>query len=151
VRRGRTVAAKWGAGLIQDDLATDFATQITEGNGLDVIRHALAGAGQMRGHLLYEFAVRALISGEVLAALRGRQPKAMPPELQAWVAAHQGDAIADALWPLARSSVERVKEDSEFSELWARSDQFTWWIEKVDDLLTRLDQSASASPATGSR
>jgi hypothetical protein len=75
----------------------------------------------------------------------------MPPELQDWVAAHCGEAIADALWPLARSAVERVKEDSEISELWARSDQFALWIEKVDDLLGRLDQSASASPATGSR
>jgi hypothetical protein len=75
----------------------------------------------------------------------------MPTELQDWVAAHRGEAIADALWPLARSAVERVKEDSEISELWARSDQFARWIEKVDDLLGRLDQSASASPATGSR
>jgi hypothetical protein len=145
------VAVKWGAGLIQDDLATDFASQITEGNGLDVMRHALTGAGQARGHLLYEFAVRALIAGEVLAALGGRPAKAMPPELQAWVAAHEGDAVADALWPLAHSAVERVKQDSEISELWARSDQFSWWIEKVDDLLDRLDQSASASPAAGSR
>ena len=151
MRHGRTVAVKWGAGLIQDDLATDFASQITEASGLDVVRHALTGAGRAPGHLLYEFAVRALIAGEVLAALAGRPAKAMPPELQAWVAAHQGDAIADALWPLARSAVERVKEDSEISELWARSDQFSWWIEKVDDLLRRLDQSASASPATGSR
>jgi hypothetical protein len=145
------VAATWGAGLFQDDLATDFATQIIEGSGLDVVRHALKGAGQVRGHLLYEFAVRALISGEVLAALAGRPAKAMPSELRDWVAAHRGDAIADALWPLARSAVERVKEDSEISELWARSDQFSWWIEEVDDLLNRLDQSASASPATGSR
>jgi hypothetical protein len=146
------VTAAWGAGLFQDDLATDFAAQIIERNGLDVIRHALADAGRAPGHLLYEFAVRALIAGEVLAALGGRPAKAMPPELQDWVAAHQGDAIADALWPLARSAVERVKEDSELSELWARSDQFGRWIEKVDDLLSRLDQSASASRrATGSR
>jgi Domain of unknown function (DUF4259) len=145
------VAATWGAGLFQDDLATDFATQIIEGNSLDVVHHALTGAGQVRGHLLYELAVRALIAGEVLAALGGKPAKAMPPELQDWVAAHCGEAIADALWPLARSAVERVKEDSEISELWARSDQFALWIEKVDDLLGRLDQSASASPATGSR
>jgi hypothetical protein len=145
------VAATWGAGLIQDDLATDFATQIAEGKGLDVVRHALTGAGQAPGHLLYEFAVRALIAGEVLAALGGRPAKAMPPELQDWVAAHRGEAIAGALWPLGRSAVERVKQDSELSELWARSDQFGRWLEKVDDLLRRLDQSASASPATGSR
>ncbi len=151
MRHGRTVAVKWGAGLIQDDLATDFAAHIFEGGGLAVMRRALTAAGEARGHLVYELSVHALIAGEVLAALGGRPAAAIPPELQVWVAAHRGDAVPDALWLLARSAVERVKEDSEISELWARSDQFTWWIERIDDLLDRLDQSASASSTAGSR
>jgi hypothetical protein len=145
------VAATWGAGLFQDDLATDFANHIVEGAELAVLRRALAAAGQARGHLLYEFAVQALIAAEVLAALGGRPAKAMPPELQDWVAVHRGDVIPGALWPLARAAVERVKEDSELSELWARSTEFARWIDKADDLLSRLDQSANASPPTGSR
>jgi hypothetical protein len=145
------VAVKWGAGLIQDDLATDFATHIVEGDGLAVMRRALTAAGQARGHLVYELAVHALIAGEVLAALGGRPAAAMPPELQDWVAAHRDGAVSDALWPLAQTAVGRVKEDSEISELWARSNQFGWWIKKVDDLLGRLGQSASASLTTGSR
>jgi hypothetical protein len=145
------MAVTWGAGLFQDDLATDFANQVVDGDGLDVVHRALAGAGQASGHLLYEFAIRALISAEVLAAVGGRAAKAMPPELENWVAVHRAEAVPDALWSLARSAVERVKDDSELSELWARSDQFGRWIDKVDDLLGRLDQSASASLAAGSR
>jgi len=145
------MSATWGAGLFQDDLATDFAAQIVDGDGLAVLRRALAAAGQARGHLLYEFAVQGLIAAEVLAALGGQPAKAMPPELQDWVVAHRSDAIRDALWSLARSAVERVKQDSEISELWARSNEFGRWIEKVDDLLSRLAQAASASLPTGSR
>jgi hypothetical protein len=145
------VTATWGAGLFQDDLATDFANHIVDGDDLAVLRRALAAAGQARGHLLYEFAVQGLIAAEVLAALGGQPAKTMPAELQDWVAGHQGQPIPDALWPLARSAVERVKEDSEISELWARSDQFGHWIGKVDDLLSRIAQAASASLPTGSR
>jgi uncharacterized protein DUF4259 len=134
------VAAVWGAGLFQDDLATDFAAQIVEGDGLALMHRAFAMAGGAGGHLLYEFAIRALISAEVLAALGGRPVRAMPPELRDWVGGRPGLAIPDELWPLARTAVERVKEDSEISELWARSNEFGRWIEKVDDLLGRLQR-----------
>jgi hypothetical protein len=136
------MAAAWGAGLFQDDLATDFANQIVEGDGLAVLRRAFDDAGQARGHLLYEPAVRTLIAAEVLAALGGRPTQALPPELQDWVADQRGRAIPDALWPLSRVAVERVKDDSEISELWARSDAFSRWIDKVEDLLSRLDKAA---------
>jgi hypothetical protein len=134
------MAAAWGAGIFQDDLATDFANQIAESDDLAVLRRALADAGQARGHLLYEFAVRALIAAEVLAALGGRPTKALPPELQDWVSGHRDEAIPEALWPVCRTAVERVREDSEISELWARSDDIGRWLGKVDDLLGRLER-----------
>lgn len=131
------MAASWGAGLFQDDLATDFANQIVDSDGLAVLHHALAQAGQAIGHLLYEPAIRALISAEVVAALGGRPAKAMPTELSDWVARKHA-TIPGELRRRARTAVERVKEDSEISELWARSSEYGRWIEKVDDLLDRL-------------
>jgi hypothetical protein len=135
------MAAAWGAGIFQDDLATDFVNQIVEGDGLAVLRRAFDDAGQARGHLLYEPAVRTLIAAEVLAALGGRPAKVLPTELQDWVVGRQGKPIPEALWPLSRVAVERVKDDSEISELWARSDAFARWIDKVDDLLDRLERA----------
>ena len=67
--------------------------------------------------------MQALIAAEVLAALDGRPAKVLPPELQDWVASRQREAIPDALRSGARAAVERVKEDSELSELWARSNE----------------------------
>jgi len=134
------MAAAWGAGIFQDDLATDFTNQIVEG-GLAVLRRTFDDAGQARGHLLYEPAVRTLIAAEVLAALGGRPARALPPELLDWISGCQGETIPEALWPLSRVAVERVKDDSEISELWARSDAFARWIDKVDDLLGRLERA----------
>jgi hypothetical protein len=142
------MAAAWGAGIFQDDLATDFAAQIVEG-GLAVLRRAFDDAGQAKGHLLHEPAVRTLIAAEVLAALGGRPAKALPTELQDWISGRQGEPIPDTLWPLSRVAVERVKDDSEISELWARSDGFAGWIDKVDDLLGRLAQSDEAGTSLG--
>ena len=82
------MAAAWGAGIFQDDLATDFTSQIVEG-GLAVLRRTFDDAGQARGHLLYEPAVRTLIAAEVLAALGGRPARALPPELQDWISGCQ--------------------------------------------------------------
>jgi hypothetical protein len=138
------MAVAWGAGIFQDDLATDFANEIAQSEDLAVVRRAIAQASQARGHLLYEFAVHALIAAEVLAALGGRPAAALPPELQQWAAGQARRDIPDALWALSRTAVERVKEDSEISELWARSDEFARWIGKVDDLLDRLVRSGRA-------
>ena len=135
------MAAAWGAGLFQDDLATDFANQIVDG-GVAVLHRTFDDATRVIGHLLYEPAVRTLIAAEVLAALGGRPTKALPPELQDWVSGRHGEAIPEALWPLSRIAVERVKDDSEISELWARSSEFARWIDKVEDLLGRLERSA---------
>src|SRR4051794_4464513 len=129
------MAVAWGAGIFQDDLASDFAAEIAQSAGLDGVRRALSHAGQARGHLLYEFAVHALIAAEVLAALGGRPTTALPLELEEWVANHAEPEIPEGLWSLARSAVERVKEDSELAELWARSAELGRWIGKVDDLL----------------
>ena len=134
------MAAAWGAGIFQDDLATDFAAQIVEGDGLAVLRRTFDDAARVRGHLLYELAVRTLVAAEVLAALGGRPTKALPPELQDWISGREREPIPEAFSPLARVAVERVKDDSEISELWARSDAFARWIDKVDDLLGRLDR-----------
>jgi Domain of unknown function (DUF4259) len=143
------MAAAWGAGIFQDDMATDFSAQIVESDGLAVLRRTFDDAARARGHLLYEPAVRTLIAAEVLAALGGRPTRALPPELQDWISGRQGEAIPEALWPLSRLAVERVKDDSEISELWARSDAFARWIDKVDDLLSRLAQSDVAGTSLG--
>jgi hypothetical protein len=132
----------WGAGIFQDDLASDFTAEIVESDGPAVLRRAFSQAGQARGHLRYEPAVRALIAAEVLAALRGRPARALPPEVARWVAGHRRGDVAESLRPLARSAIERVKEDSEIAELWAQSDEIGRWIEKVDDLLDRLNSAA---------
>jgi hypothetical protein len=132
----------WGAGIFQDDLASDFTAEIVESDGPAVLRRALSQAGQARGHLLYEPAVRALIAAEVLAALGGRPARALPPEVTRWVADHHREDIAESLRPLAKGAIERVKEDSEIAELWAQSDEIGRWVEKVDDLLDRLNSAA---------
>jgi Domain of unknown function (DUF4259) len=93
--------------------------------------------------------VRTLIAAEVLAALGGRPTKVLPPELQDWISGCEREVIPDTLWALSCVAVERVKDDSEISELWARSDDFGRWLEKVDDLLSRLAQSDVAGTSLG--
>jgi hypothetical protein len=128
----------WGAGLFQDDLATGFVAEIVRPEGLAALERALADARQTSGHLLYEAAIRALIAAEALAALGGRPATPLPTELADWAAHSRNDAIPEAWWALASGAVERVKEDSELAELWARSEELARWVGKVDDLLARL-------------
>jgi len=141
------MAIAWGAGIFPDDLASDFAAEIARSEGLDVLQRALFQAGQARGHLLYEFAVHALIAAEALAALGGRPTAALPPELRQWAAGQDRGIVPQTLWSLSRSAVERVKEDSEIAELWMRSAELGRWIATVDDLLDRLDQAGTSSLA----
>jgi len=130
----------WGAGIFQDDLASGFAGDIAQSADLSLLRVTLSRAEQAIGHLLYEPAICALIAAEVLAAVGGRPPAVLPPELERWVADRRGEAIPPVLWPMAFAAVERVKEDSELSELWARSAKEAEWLAKVDDLLERLNR-----------
>ena len=145
----RPLAMAWGAGLIQDDLATDFVSQIVEGDNADILHRTLSAARSVPGHLPYEPAIRGLIAAEVVAGLAGRPAKAMPAELAGWAAAHGAPEGEPELRRLAATVVERVKEDSELAELWARSEQLAPWVEKVDDLLARLSSSSTSPPPGG--
>jgi hypothetical protein len=129
----------WGAGIFRDDLASAFVAEIVQSDELAVLQRTFSWAGQAKGHLLYEPAVQVLIAAEVLAAVRGRPTRALPSEVARWVAGHPCEDGAEALRLLAIAAVERVKEDSEIAELWARSDEVGQWIGKVDDLLDRLN------------
>ena len=127
----------WGPGLIEDDLATDFSNQIVDG-GVTTVRGALSRALQSSGHLLYEPSICALIAAETVAALAGRPAKAMPDALAAWTGTHMREPSLGELQSLASAAVERVRDDSEIAELWARSATQAGWMEKVADLLKRL-------------
>ena len=134
--------AAWGAGLFEDDLTTGFIAEIVRPEGMAVLGRALAEARQTSGHLLYEPAIRALIAAEALAAFGGRPASVLPAELAAWAAHGRAGEVPPALWPLAAAAVQRVMEDSEILELWARSEELGRWIAKVDDLLARLARGA---------
>jgi hypothetical protein len=126
----------WGVGNFDNDDAADWAYELTESVGTDVLTTALEEAGSV-GYLEAPVACIALAAAEVVAALLGNPGKALPDEMRKWVAVNDVEVEHDLL-SLARAAVERVKEDSELRELWQDSDQYAQWRSLQDDLIKRL-------------
>jgi hypothetical protein len=81
----------------------------------------------------------ALVSGEVIAALRGH-PGELPDDLREWISKVGSASVEMA--HLAQQAIHRIMTaNSELRELWEESDEFDLWQQGIDDLLQRLANS----------
>lgn len=141
----------WDVGPFDNDGACDWAWELEESDGVDVLRAALnpevsyveAPEGEV-----------AIAAAAVLTAFIG-EAVGVPDEIADWVDSHRHLDVrslkTDAL--IALDAV--VSADSELVELWDESEDSASWRATVDQIRRVLDSewpapSVSAPPATAS-
>ena len=128
----------WGHGTFENDSASDWVQDLEKTRDFSVIETALdAVVGAGSEYLESSDCTNALAAAEVVAALRGKPPAELPPEVSAWVSALE-QPPATALIRKSMSAVERILADSELKELWAESGELDEWESVVRDLGRRL-------------
>lgn len=141
----------WGMGSLENDSALDwlseFESELSVGlveSTLALVADALPSAGvdaDEGDYLEVDEACAALAAAEVVASALGNPGPELSDELISWIEQHRSDLAV--LAPLAAKAAERVRDDSEASELWAETDDFDAWCDVVNELISRL-QVASA-------
>jgi hypothetical protein len=80
----------------------------------------------------------ALAAAEVVAALAGRPAPDLPEEVRTWVETHRLTALPD-LRALSVRALDQVAAGSELQELWAESEESAAWVDRLQELRSRLD------------
>ena len=138
----------WGSGSFQNDSASDWFYTVEE--AVDpgvVIATALDDALAEAGYLELDPASAAIAGAEVLASCAGQAAADLPDHIRRWAMEHPHQPHRDEI-EQAVQAVERVRGESELSELWdeeAGSDN--GWRRAVDDLILRLRRSGTDAPA----
>jgi hypothetical protein len=128
----------WGVGSFDNDEAADFISEILETNDLELLEVALnQSIPEINDDSLLDSgkACRALVSAELIAAIRGFAGF-LPEDLGKWLV-NKGTPTSE-LRLVAHSAVLRVLNDSELRELWEETDEYDLWKDSVRELLGRL-------------
>ena len=128
----------WGVGHFENDDALDWVGEVEDGDILEMVDEAIAGAESGGDYLEAPDGCWVLAAAEIIAAMLGHASTDLPEPLPTMIA--QLPAGADPeLVERTRAAVDRVlAEDSELRELWAETDDFDAWTSAVAELKTRL-------------
>ena len=127
----------WGVGTFENDDAGDWVYQLESAADLKLVRRTLAAAADPDGYLEAPACAEALAAAEVVAALAGRPAPDLPEEVRGWAKDHALRAPPDLL-DLSVRALDQVAADSELRELWDDSDEGPAWIDRVQELRSRL-------------
>lgn len=128
----------WDIGPFDNDDAADWLYELEGSAGISALAEAINAVADIGDEYLEapECAI-ALAAAEIVAALTGRPAAKMPDNVAAWI--HVQRAFdASSLKPIARSVVQRIRDNSELKELWDESDDAPAWYATLDDVSVRL-------------
>jgi hypothetical protein len=140
----------WGTASFENDPARDWFLLVEE--AVDpgaVIASALDTALGDADYLGLEAACEAIAAAELFASCAGHAPDRLPDHVRRWVEGHPHQPH-DSEIDQAVLAVQRVRAESELSELWDEDvdGRAGRWLGEVDDLIARLRHSSAGEPAT---
>jgi Domain of unknown function (DUF4259) len=129
----------WGLGTFENDDALDWAAGFRHAPSARLLRDAFAAVIGVDGYLERDPGSYALAAAEVVAAIKGKPCRDMPPALRDWAAANRDVATPDFV-ASALAAIDRVTvaTSSEIAELWAEGSDAPAWAARIDDLRQRL-------------
>jgi hypothetical protein len=131
----------WGTGSFENEDAESFLGRLNS-LGIDDLRQILVGATDHDGYLEASESSIAVAAAEVVAAAltganTGAAPAA-PQQISDWVSRNKAAAPSD-LAGLARRAVERVRTNSELTDLWLEAEGLNEWSASLRELEGRLN------------
>ena len=139
----------WGAGSFENAVASEWAADLADGGGVEMVRDTLAAAAACPAgeYLESDEGAEALAAAEVVAAAAGRPLRAVAmgssgPHALAWAAAHPVAGTSE-LFALALAALDRVEgAESELQDLWSADESAgagsREWFGELEDLRNRL-------------
>ena len=130
----------WGVGAFENDGAADWVWEVEAAPSVATLMKAIDAVQDVvraGDYLESSFCEPANAAAEFLAALRNRDPSALPPSAGDVYLRLSGRPTEDEL-NRARAVVERIAKDSELAELFAESGSEDDWRAAMQGLRSRL-------------
>ena len=129
----------WGVGSFDNDDAADWAYELEESEGTDLLEATL-DAIDAESYPEAPDCSMALAAAEVVAALRGSPADSLPPEIVSWVDANPIEVDSD-LRAKTLMAIHRIETESELKELWEEAGELDSWMASLEDLKGRLGEA----------
>jgi hypothetical protein len=128
--------AAWGSGNFDNDDAQAWLGQVAA-LSVDDLKLLFSRVADNDGYLEAPESGVAIAAAEVVAALKGTPPEAVPREISDWVNKKNAGSLPD-LTGLALRAVQRVRTNSELKDLWLEAEGLNEWSAALRDLEKRL-------------
>jgi len=127
----------WGIKNFENDSALDWLGDFSENQDPGFIEETLLVVLENEEDLEADDCCYALAAAEILAALNKNKSSDFPEEGLEEILSLQVENLTE-LKELAKTSILKIKSNSELKALWEESDEYSQWIEVLDDLEKRL-------------
>jgi hypothetical protein len=142
------MVATWAATSFENDAATDWFYAVEEAVDpgatiASALDHALGEAD----YLELDPSCEAIAAAELSACCAGRPPERLPDNVRRWTLTHPHKPH-DSEVDQAIDAVLRVRAESRLRDFWrqAGEDHERGWLDELDALMSRLQQSGAGSP-----
>jgi hypothetical protein len=142
------MVATWAATSFENDAATDWFYAVEEAVDpgatiASALDHALGEAD----YLELDPSCEAIAAAELSACCAGRPPERLPDNVRRWTLTHPHKPH-DSEIDQAIDAVLRVRAESRLRDFWGQAgeDHERGWLDELDALMSRLQQSGAGSP-----
>lgn len=138
----------WSTASFENEAASDWFYAVEEAVEPGItMASALDRALGEADHLDLDASREAVAAAELSACCAGRAPEELPEHVLIWAQTHP-HRPHDSEIERAVDAVQRVRGESELRDRWtaAGADQEAAWLGELDDLVSRLRDSAAGSP-----
>jgi hypothetical protein len=127
----------WGIKNFENDSALDWLGDFSENQNAEFIEETLLVVLENEDYLEVDDCSYALAAAEILAALNHHKSSDFPEEgLEEILSIHVENLTE--LKELAKTTILKIKSNSELKELWEESEEYDQWVAVLDDLGKRL-------------
>jgi hypothetical protein len=130
----------WGFTNFDNDTAQDFVGEVEEEgidriiSAIDVIKTTAEDA-----NLDMDLCTKALAAMEYIATAKDRMAEDFPEDAEDWVHANKAQVLAiPGIVPKCQQAIDRIKNNSELKETWAKTPDFEKWKAVLDELNIRI-------------
>ncbi len=128
----------WGVKSFDNDTALDWVFDLELSKDDALIKESVQKViDASNDYIDTDVCCCAIAAAEIIVVFKGNHSPSLPEEVKKWIKINTIEDVED-LAELAVTALEHIKTNSELKELWEESDDYSIWLDDINDLIGRL-------------
>ena len=129
----------WGVKSFDNDTALDWVYDLQLSKDDELVRESLHKIINSSNDFFdADTCCCAIAAAEIIVVFKGNHCPDLPEEVNLWIKNNDLNDVED-LAEMAVNAIEKIKANSEIKELWEDSDDYSEWLDSINDLIERLN------------